>query len=309
MEKRNPTATSDEDIVQAVLAGSKDSFGILIERYQRILYAIACSRLRDPRQAREVVHDAFVQAYLSLPALRKGNSFGPWIRTILYNACLKNLGRHHREIPLEEGLVDIQESPQIRLEEQQAGKDLSHALDELTPLNRETVILFYFFDFSIEEMARFLNIPPGTVKRRLHDSRTKLKDGFSTPPFTFDIQLEKEILMEIREKNIPGSELNYLDMSESTFRHVDLSRADFDYININGAQFRNTGGANGTPASDVTFDHCTMQKSHFNHVDMSDSHFHHVNFTNAKLEGCAIDGLVIDGVDIKALIGSVKGGE
>lgn len=300
---------TDEEIVSAVLDGDAEPFGILIERYQQVLYAIACSRLRNTQQAREVVHDAFVQAYLSLPALRKGSSFGPWIRTILYNACLKKLGRRHREIPLEEELIDTQEGSQTRLEEQQAGEDLSHALDQLTPMNRETVILFYFFDFSIEEIARFLDIPPGTVKRRLYDSRAKLRKGLSTPPFTFDIQLQKEIIMEIKEKNIPGSELNYLDMSESKFRHVDLSRADFDHININGAQFRNTGGANGTPATDVKFDHCTMQKSRFDHVDMSNSHFHHVNFTNAKLEGCAIEGLVIDGINIKTLMDSVKDGE
>ena len=169
------------------------------------------------------------------------------------------------------------------------------------------MLLPYFFDFSIEEVAYYLEIPLGTIKRRLHDVQAKLKEGFSTAPTTFDIQLQKEIIMEIKEKKIPGSELNYLDMSESKFRNVDLSKSDFEFINIDGAQFKNTGGANGSPATNVKFDHCTMQKSHFDHVDMSDSHFRQVNFTNAKLEDCAIDGLVIDGIDIKALVDQAKG--
>ncbi len=83
-----------------------------------------------------------------------------------------------------------------------------------------------------------------------------------------DIQ---ETMMEY--VNMKGSQISYVNLNDSVFRNVDFSGGDFEFVNINGARFKNTGGASGVPASDVSFDHCTMQKSLFNYVDMFGTEF------------------------------------
>ena len=106
----------DEDIVCAVLNGDVEQYGLLIQRYQQVLWAMAYSRLRDHRQAGESVHDAFVNAYLSLNSLKKRDRFGAWVRTILYNTCLKTLEKKSRERTLSEQVEDDNPNPQSSLE-------------------------------------------------------------------------------------------------------------------------------------------------------------------------------------------------
>ncbi|MYI64189.1 MAG: sigma-70 family RNA polymerase sigma factor [Gemmatimonadetes bacterium] len=298
----------DEDIVRAVLNGDVEQYALLIQRYQQVLWAMALSRLRDHRQARESVHDAFVNAYLSLHTLNRKERFGAWLRTILYNCCLKTLKKKSRETALPEQALDASPNPQDRLESQEAGENLWQALASLSPLFREPVLLHYFFAFSVEDIAAWLDIPTGTVKRRLHAARKQLKQHLLPLSSNLDIHLEKEIVMEIKDKKIPGAVLEYVDMSEAVFRNIDLSGADFEYVNIDRTRFRNTGGGDHTPAKNITFEHCTMQESHFAHVDLSGSHFQHVNLSNVTLENCPIEGLTIDGFDIKALIEKEKDG-
>ena len=297
----------DEDIVREVLNGDVDQYDLLVQRYQEILWAIAYSRLRDHVQARENVHDAFVNAYLSLRSLKKRDRFGAWLRTILYNTCLKTMGKRSREKVLSEQVVDDKPLPQRSLERREAGANLWKALANLSPIFREPVLLHYFFAFSVEDISVWMDIPTGTVKRRLHEARKQLKKNQFLQFKDFDIHLEKEIVMEIKNKEIPGATLEFVDMSEAVFRHIDLTGANFDHVNINRVSFRNTGGDH-TPARNITFEHCTMQESHFTHMDLSDSHFRRVNLSNVKLENCSIEGLTIDGLDIKALLEKERAG-
>ena len=297
----------DEDIVRAVLNGDVEQYGLLIQRYQQVLWAMAYSRLRDHRQAGESVHDAFVNAYLSLNSLKKRDRFGAWVRTILYNTCLKTLEKKSRERSLSEQAEDDNPNPQSSLEQREAGENLWKALANLLPIFREPVLLHYFFAFSVEDISVWMGIPTGTVKRRLHDARKQLRKDQCLQFPDFDIHLEKEIVMEIRNKKIPGAILEFVDMSEAEFRNIDLTGSNLEHVNINGVCFRNTGGDH-TPAKNITFEHCTMQDSHFVHVDLSDSHFRGVDLSNVKLENCPIEGLTIDGLEIKALIEKERAG-
>ena len=118
-----------------MLHGNTEAFEALIQRYQKVLYAMALSRLRDPQCAREVVSDTFVQAYLSLNSVRDPDRFDAWLRTILHNNCLKTLGKRHRDLPLDEDLVDARPNPQEQLEAQEAARACSLARDP-TPKSR-----------------------------------------------------------------------------------------------------------------------------------------------------------------------------
>lgn len=186
-----------EALIQRIRQGDKEAFRFLVERYQSPLYALAFARLRDPVQAREVVADTFVQAYLKLPQLEQPASFGTWVRSILHNYCLKALALRQRQGSLSEEIHDPAILQDKALESRQLGTELSQALEDLPLHLREPVILHYLFDFSVAELAAWLNVPPGTIKRRLFDARQKLKEYLGPPPLSFHIQLTEEIVIKI----------------------------------------------------------------------------------------------------------------
>ena len=285
----------------------------LVDRYQGVLFAIACSRLKDPYEAKEAVADSFVQAYLSLRSLRDFSKFGPWIRTILHNICLGKL--RHRQTSTSQ-IDTLGACPQDRLVLAEDTNELLTALNEVSAISREAVVLHYWFAFSISDLANWLGIPEGTVKRRLHDARKTLRETLKEPPSSFDLNLQEEIAMEIKKKEIPetqieyanmqGSHIAYVGLEESKFENVDFSRSRFSHINIHGTTFQHAGGANGSPASNLCFKHCTMKDSSFENVDMSGSHLRNVNLEGVRMDSCGIKGLTIDGIDIEELVRKAK---
>lgn len=291
-----------ETLIQRIRNGDKETFRFLVEHYQSPLYALAFARLRDPVQAREVVADTFVQAYLMLPQLAQPARFGTWVRSILHNYCLKALALRQRRSALSEEMHDPATLQDKALESRQLGATLSCALESLPAHLHEPVILHYFFDFSVADLAAWFEVPPGTIKRRLFDARQILKDHLGPPPASFHIQLTEEIVMKIAEKDLTGSALDYINMGESVFSNVDLSASRFEHVNINRVQFKHVGGGNGTPARDLSFEHCTLQHSSFRKVDLSESRFENTDFRNVELINCRIEGLKIKGVDIQVLL-------
>src|SRR3954467_10139186 len=81
MEKGSeaPPTVSDEDIVQRVRRGDVQSYGLLVQRYERAILAVVLSMIRDLHLAQDVVQDVFVQCYLKLGGLRAGSRFGYWL--------------------------------------------------------------------------------------------------------------------------------------------------------------------------------------------------------------------------------------
>ena len=193
-------------------------------------------------------------------------------------------------------------SPDRALEESETAHRLLRSLSALPPKYREPVVLHYFMSFSIAETAKWLAIPDGTVKRRLHEARHVMKGKMAEQPAFFTVQLEEEIKMEITNKDLSGSSIEYADMTEASLRNVDFTGSTFEHVNISGVIFRHAGGGDGTPARDLTFEHCTMQSSTFRQVDLSEGRFEGVNFKGATLISCEVEGMTIDGFDVAEML-------
>lgn len=293
---------SDEQIIQKVLSGDREAYGELVSRHQDPLFAMALARLRDPVAAREAALDALTQGYVSLGQLREPSRFPSWIRSILHRSCLKELRDRALKVALDAGVPDPQASPDQSLQERSMAGRLSQSLNALPATYREPVVLHYFMDFSIAEIAGLLGVPGGTVKRRLHEARRVMKGVMADHPLSLKVQLEEEINMRIARKDLSGSSIEYANMIEASLTNVDFTGSTFEHVNISGVTFRNAGGGDGTPARDLTFEHCTMQNSRFRRVDLSDCQFEGVSFRGAQLRSCDLEGMTIDGQDVSALL-------
>ena len=156
--------------------GDKDSFDLLYEEYYLILFRTALLILGDGEDAEDVLQDTFVSIYKNAKTLSDFEKLRPWIFSILKNTSYTRYKKRNREFPDEFVLDKAEESPTYLGEDDFAEKsEIQDALMTLKEKEREVLVLYYYNDFSIEEVARICNTFQGTVKSRLHRARKNLK--------------------------------------------------------------------------------------------------------------------------------------
>ncbi|MCA8973638.1 MAG: RNA polymerase sigma factor [Planctomycetes bacterium] len=161
---------------QSIL-GSREAFGLLVVRHSRSVRALCLARTGRQGDVDDLVQEAFLRAFRGLSRLEDPNRFGAYLHRIAHNICVDRVRRSGREpastgdvdlaMPVPPGEVaDIREERLDRLR-QQVGR-LPLAL-------REAVLLFYFDQLSMAEIAAMLEITEGAVNQRLHRARQQLK--------------------------------------------------------------------------------------------------------------------------------------
>lgn len=163
-------------------AGDARAFGEIVRRFQGMAYGYAYSILRDFHAAEDAAQEAFIAAHANLPQLRDPAAFPGWFRRIVYKQCDRTL---RRAGPRLEGLDRLAERPSDdpsaleALERDEAHARVLRELNGLPEHQRATTTLFYIDGYSRREIAEFLEVPEGTVKRRLHDARKRLREGMA----------------------------------------------------------------------------------------------------------------------------------
>ncbi|MGH9866784.1 MAG: RNA polymerase sigma factor [Candidatus Polarisedimenticolia bacterium] len=154
-----------------------DAFAQLVERTQHLVFAGALSSLRNVEDARDAAQDAFTAAWLSLPRLRDASAFPAWLKRIVSTQCHRRLRRRALDPSPLEGVEPFQ--PDDALAEHR--HLIASAIAGLPEGERHVTVLFYCLGYSQEETARLLDLKPGTVGKRLHDARVRIRRRL--PPF------------------------------------------------------------------------------------------------------------------------------
>jgi len=165
--------TEDLALVRQSLAGQTDAFGVLVTRYQKVMYTVALRMLGNAEDARDATQDAFVKAYQHLASFDSRYRFYSWMYRILVNECL-NVNRDRRfNEPLDADAAGV-DSPFDAALAAERGLQINLALQQLTPEYRAVVVLRHFAGQSYGEIAEALSIPEKTVKSRLFSARQRL---------------------------------------------------------------------------------------------------------------------------------------
>ena len=165
-------------LVTAAQSGDREAFGLLFERFEGHVFAIAMKRLGDYCEAQELCQDVFVQALQKVGQLRKPECFGAWLRSIAKRMAINRAVRRSPDIAAEPSTlaavcVDWQ-NPLGEMLAAERQDQVRAGLDRLGDLDRATLVAFYVEGRSLLEMSDDFDAPLGTIKRRLHVARKRL---------------------------------------------------------------------------------------------------------------------------------------
>ncbi len=171
MEKGREDIAKEVALLARAKSGDVQAFDELVEWHRSWAVRLAYSRTQDLSAAEDAVQEAFIQAYFQLKRCRGENGFAPWFAKIVINASYSWRRKSvNREIPVGlefEKMHSVKEGMHL---------ELWDAVSRLKPKLRAVVFMYYFYDLSEGEIAARLGCPLGTVKSRLHKSRSTLAE-------------------------------------------------------------------------------------------------------------------------------------
>ena len=169
---------STADLVRAAQAGNTDAFGLLFERFQPTVLAIAMRRLGNMSEAQELTQDVFIQAMQKLGQLRTPEAFIGWLRQITVRMAINRAVRRGPSVAVEPEMLEAtligDESPLDAALAVERKEQVLEGLDRLRDMDRDTLNAFYVKGQTLIEMADEFDAPIGTIKRRLHVARKRL---------------------------------------------------------------------------------------------------------------------------------------
>ena len=171
-------------LVERAQVGDREAYGELVERFQGSVYAMALARVRNPLEAQELAQDVFVHAMKKLPQLRDPRYFAGWLRQITARMAINRVTRRGvlfgADPDLLEGVADKVRTAEEHAAVGEAVGQLKVGLARLKVLDRLTLEAFYLRGRSLKQMAREFEVPTGTIKRRLHVARQRLREELET---------------------------------------------------------------------------------------------------------------------------------
>jgi RNA polymerase sigma-70 factor (ECF subfamily) len=180
-----PQEMEDSQVVQKVLRGHPELFGIILERYQRPIFNFIYRFYGHYDLAEDLTQETFLRCYQFLKSYDQKRKFSTWLYTVAKNLCIDHLKKQKsaREVALDKVLpiVERQESdrspegnPQLMCIRNQEDARLLTALSGLEASRRIVLILFYFQGLSYQEISESLGVPVSTVKIRIFRAKKAL---------------------------------------------------------------------------------------------------------------------------------------
>ena len=175
--------TTDQQLVDEVMAGSKNAFNLLVMRYQHRVAALIARFVQDPQEVEDVAQEAFIKAYGALPLFRGDSAFYTWLYRIAVNTAKNYLVARSRRPPAQDLEIDEVEpaetgsmlheieSPEGSLSTSELKAAIEAAVDSLPEELKTAFILREFSGLSYEDITEVMDCPVGTVRSRIFRAR------------------------------------------------------------------------------------------------------------------------------------------
>lgn len=175
-----PSSCPDPDLpaVNRVLAGDREAYRILVDRYQRQLTRLGYRFHRSHEDVQDFVQEVFLKCFERLAQFRRRGRFYSWLMQIAYRHGMDRIGKRRPEICSEElDSPDGRSDPARQALQAVARRELHRAVSELPPDVSSCVDLFFFFDLTYAEVSRATGIPVNTVKSHVYRAKQRLREA------------------------------------------------------------------------------------------------------------------------------------
>jgi RNA polymerase sigma-70 factor (ECF subfamily) len=176
----------DHVLVKAHVSGDRKAFEVLFRKYKDVVHRLVYSIVRDETLVQDVVQEVFLLVYRHLHKFRQDSAFKTWVYRIAVNEAIRHMSRLKRWQPLPELEIEsattttlvvssVGDSPERILIDQEQREHVGNAIAAMKGHHRLILNLFYLEEMPVQEIARVLEIPEGSVKSRLFYARDALK--------------------------------------------------------------------------------------------------------------------------------------
>jgi RNA polymerase sigma-70 factor (ECF subfamily) len=174
---------SDQELLLALQGGQLEALGELYDRHQRLVYRASLAITGDPEAAADLLHDVFLRLHRFAHRVDPSRPLEPWLYRVTVNQASTWVKRHRWMRPIDdltEWLIgEGRNSTSQQIERQEEWLAIEQAMVTLPLAQRTVIALYYVNDLSLQEIAKILDIPTGTVKSRLHYGRRGLREIMS----------------------------------------------------------------------------------------------------------------------------------
>jgi RNA polymerase sigma-70 factor (ECF subfamily) len=163
--------------IEKVKSGQTNYFSYLVEKYQDIVFSIAFKVLKNREDAEEMAQESFIKAYKSLHTFKGKAKFSTWLYRITYNNCISEVRKKKIHFASTDDVQIKDETEELNMDgipEENRAKYVKAAMDKLPEEEYTLVLLFYFEEQSIDEIAKVTKLSESNVKVKLHRARKKL---------------------------------------------------------------------------------------------------------------------------------------
>lgn len=165
--------------IRAVLAGDKQSYEHIINKYKNPLYGTVLRMTKNPQDAQDLVQEAFIKIYHQLDKYDQVGSFSSWLYRVTINHCMDEFRKKKykmKHVEVDEERIVNPTHPEVVFLKKEKSRQLERLIATLPEDERLIILLRYVNELRYDEISELVGIPLSTVRNKLHRAKKKMRD-------------------------------------------------------------------------------------------------------------------------------------
>ena len=177
----------DEELVSYIVKGKTELFSVIVDRYQSKVFSTVYNYTHDHEEARDLTQEIFIKLYNNLQSYKNKASFSTWLYRIAVNRCIDWTRKKRLQtistiydnsddgIDIYDTIADSGGGPDEAFIRQENKAYIRKVVEDLPEIYKTVIILYYFEDFSPQEISDITDVPKRTIETRLYRGKNLLK--------------------------------------------------------------------------------------------------------------------------------------
>ncbi|MCK6208067.1 RNA polymerase sigma factor [Bacillus infantis] len=165
--------------IKQVLAGNKQAYGHIINKYKNPLYATILRMTKNPQDAQDLVQEAFIKIYNQLGKYDQKGAFSSWLYRVAVNHCMDEFRKKSSQIKqaeINEASAVNTKHPEVILLKKEKNRQVEKLISTLPEDERIIILLRYANELPYEEIAETTGMPLSMVRNKLHRAKKKMRE-------------------------------------------------------------------------------------------------------------------------------------